>query len=196
MNACNERLHPHPTARVALLMLALMAQSVAAESIYKCRDAKGHIAYQDHACPPAQQQSEIQLDPAPAPAPSPDYGVAAKPRGGGHVAAKHASPPHAAKAARETLSYECRAADGEVFYRHSGCPKSIPAAGGASQGASPRGARGHAKDKASVSVSAHPLPRSQVCRVLAKPSARAGHERDETVSTYERNAGRDPCRWE
>jgi hypothetical protein len=196
MDACNERRRTSAIARGALLLLALIAQSVAAESIYKCRDAKGHIAFQDRACPAAQQQSEIELEPTPPAAPSPDYGVAAKPRSGGRVAAKHASAPHAAKAARETLSYECRAADGEVFYRHSGCPKSIPAVGGASQGTSSRGARGRAKDKASVSVSAHPLPRGQVCRVLAKPSARAGHERDETVSTYERNAGRDPCRWE
>jgi len=35
-----------------------------------------------------------------------------------------------------------------------------------------------------------------VCRRLARAGSigRAGHERDEIVSTYDRNLGRDPCR--
>ncbi|MGH8172496.1 MAG: hypothetical protein ACREPX_05075 [Rhodanobacteraceae bacterium] len=91
------------------------------------------------------------------------------------------------------VSYECRAANGELFYRHGACPKQISAKSSAT-GASAR-TRG-ASDTQSYSVSAQALPRGEVCRQIARAGSigRGGHERDENVSTYERNLGRDPCR--
>ncbi|RYD14485.1 MAG: hypothetical protein EOP90_12635 [Lysobacteraceae bacterium] len=85
-------------------------------------------------------------------------------------------------------SFECRATNGEVFYRHARCPGSIPA--GASARRPSRGAAG------SVGVRATPVPRREACRRIeaGARSGRAGRERDETVTTYERNLGRDPCR--
>ena len=86
------------------------------------------------------------------------------------------------------MSWECRGADGALFYRHASCPKSIAG------GRSPMAARkGGAKP---VAVSATPLPRAEACRGLARAGSigRSGHEHDETVSTYDKNAGRDPCR--
>ena len=42
-----------------------------------------------------------------------------------------------------------------------------------------------------------PLPRGEACRRMAAAGSigRAGHARDESVSTYDRNLGRDPCRY-
>jgi hypothetical protein len=47
-----------------------------------------------------------------------------------------------------------------------------------------------------VSVTAIALPRDEACRRMAAAGSigRAGREHDERVSTYDRNAGRDPCR--
>jgi hypothetical protein len=88
------------------------------------------------------------------------------------------------------VSYECRASNGDVFYRHSGCPKSIKATG-------PVQARSNGKKQGAdaVAVSAVSMPRSEACRRQAASGlGRAGHEHDDQISTYDRNAGRDPCR--
>ena len=46
-----------------------------AQSVYRCRDAKGALAFQDKPCAAGQAQSEVAVEPAPAYAASPDYGV-------------------------------------------------------------------------------------------------------------------------
>jgi hypothetical protein len=90
----------------------------------------------------------------------------------------------------DPVSYECRADNGEVFYRHGACPRTIATAGAASR----HGAR--AGEARTAAVTAVPLPRGEACRRIAAAGSigRAGRARDERVSTYERNAGRDPCR--
>jgi hypothetical protein len=187
----------HRAGAMPALLLLLVAQCVGAESIYKCRDASGHLAFQDHACANTQQESRVDIAKAPPPSASPEYGLASpahtlSPRASStrtslpHTPARKASHRHG-DAAREAVSFECRAGNGDVFYRHSGCPKSIKA-GGAS-------ARGDSRHVAPVAVSAAPLPRSEACKRLAAGGlGRAGHDHDEQVSTYDRNAGRDPCR--
>jgi hypothetical protein len=180
-----------------VLMLFALVHAVYAESIYKCRDARGATAYQDHACSDAAQQTQIEIAKAPPQTESP---VVAAPRQG---EARHGNRPSSSHRERSTASsrsgrsreheapsYECRASNGEVFYRHSSCPKSI---------STQDIARGEVRGKRSsgvgrAEVSAVPLARSEACKRLAASGGRAGHERDEQVSTYERNAGRDPCR--
>ncbi|MEP7044084.1 MAG: DUF4124 domain-containing protein [Dokdonella sp.] len=157
-----------------------------AAPVYRCLDAQRHVAYQDHACAQAQQETRVELAPLPSPAPSPNYGRGARESVATRKDRKRASSravPH------PSMSYECRAGNGEVFYRHSACPKSIRIR------AATRG--GHQRQTGqteSVAVSGTALPRAEACRRLALSSARAGHERDDQVSTYERNLGRDPCR--
>jgi hypothetical protein len=108
--------------------------------------------------------------------PSPDYGV---------------SSPHESRATRtrssapvprEAVSFACHAANGETFYRHGSCPKQIALATG-------KGAK-------TVGVTAQAMPRADVCRELSRGGSigRAGHARDESISSYDRNLGRDPCR--
>ena len=171
----------------AFALIASMA-SASAAPVYRCRDAQGHIAYQDRACAATQQQSQIEL----LPAPPPPVSAQAEPRHGAGGDTRHAhsarAPRRGKAREREVMSWECRGADGAVFYRHASCPKSIAGA------RSPAGSRkGGAKP---VAVSATPLPRAEACRQLARAGSigRNGHEHDETVSTYDRNAGRDPCR--
>lgn len=151
-----------------------------AQTVYRCRGADGTVAYQDRACAATQAQTEIALDPPPPPSDSPDYGR----REASARAARTAARGAHARVAAPMRSWECRAADGGVFYRHSKCPKSIAARTG-----------GNGRE---IRVTAVPIARADACRRLARAGAagRAGHEHDEAVSTYDRNAGRDPCRYE
>jgi hypothetical protein len=176
-------------AALMLLMIFGLAGRTHAGPVYKCRDAAGHIAYQDSACAHTQLETRIEIAPAPKPGPAPDYRPASSPRGSQPPSQRVSS--HRGVRAGEALSYECRAANGEVFYQHGSCPRSIK-----DDSAAGRRAGSRRSANTSVAVSATPLPRSEVCRRLAAAGsgARAGHERDDRVSTYERNAGRDPCR--
>jgi len=53
-------------AHACTLLLWLCAATVAhADSVYRCRNARGEIAYQDRACGAGEQQSDVALDPPP-----------------------------------------------------------------------------------------------------------------------------------
>jgi hypothetical protein len=180
--------------RLAALLLLVLARSVAAAAIYECRDDAGHVAYQDHACAAGERQAAIAIAAPPASA-----ARAGEPmRDVVRTRAKAAAAPRRSSrrsAAREraAVSYECRADDGAVFYRHGRCPRSIRSATAASNGRASRTAASR-----SAAVSAVPLPRAEACRRIAAAGSigRAGREHDARVSTYERNAGRDPCRYD
>jgi len=164
--------------RVLMMWFVLSAMTVAwpaqAQSVYRCRDVHGALAFQDKPCAAGQVQKEVAIEPAPAYAASPDYGVEKSSR------APRAARSSSRTAARSTepMSFECRAANGEVFYRHGRCPATI---------------RGKGRGATSTAVTSSAIPRAEACARMAHTS-HAGHERDETVSTYERNLGRDPCR--
>jgi hypothetical protein len=174
---------------LAFLLLFFLAAGVRAGSIYKCIDAQGGVAYQAQACANAQHEAVVEIAPAPAYAASPSYAVhddveeRAARRGRG----KSASTSRTASSSPQ--SYECRAADGQVFYRHTSCPHSVAAQGGGTKG------RGHAYAQ-SVGVSGHRVAREEACTQMRRAGAagRSGHEHDEDVSTYDKNLGRDPCR--
>jgi hypothetical protein len=166
--------------------LFLAAAAARAESVYRCHGTDDQVAYQDRPCAGAQRQTRIELAAVPPAAPSPDYGVSVPVRAKGSTRGSRAAAGGAGR--RMPGSYECRATNGEVFYRHSACPKSITVSG---HGGGGRGGGG-----ASVAVTATPLTRADACRRLAAAGSigRSGRDRDERVTTYERNAGRDPCR--
>lgn len=177
---------------LGLLAAAWMCGTAHAESVFKCRGSDGLVAFQDHPCARAEVQSEVELEPAPPAAVVTAADVEPRSdRASRKAAHGRAGYPHTAKAKTDVVSYECRADNGELFYRHGACPKQIRAATTKS-GASPRGKAG----AQSYAVTAQALDRGEVCRRIARAGSigRAGHERDETVSTYDRNLGRDPCR--
>jgi hypothetical protein len=128
------------------------------------------------------------LAPEPAFAPSPHYALERETENSAH---HHEQKPSSHRGA--DTGYECRASDGEVFYRLGGCPRSIAAGSDGSTGGKKGGKKGAA---GTVSVSARPIPRAEACAEMHRAGAvgRSGHEHDETVSTYDRDLGRDPCR--
>jgi hypothetical protein len=78
-----------------------------------------------------------------------------------------------------------------VFYRHGGCPHSVPAVAGSGGTTTKRGKTGGG----TVAVRAQRIPRDEACEQIHRAGSigRSGHEHDEDVGTYERNLGRDPC---
>jgi hypothetical protein len=175
----------------AMILWAALVGSAHAESVYQCRGADGAVAFQDRPCAGAQAESRVEILPAPPSSPSPDYGLSSRDDRGARTKGAASSRGNS-KEHREVVSYECHAANGELFYRHGACPKQI-AARDSTSASSSRGRS--AKDKQSYAVSAQALSRSEVCRRIASGGARDGHERDDRVSTYDRNLGRDPCRY-
>ncbi|WP_300614726.1 DUF4124 domain-containing protein [Dokdonella sp.] len=165
----------------ASLLPVAMAQ---AATVYECRGADGAIAWQDRSCAASQRQAEVEIAPPPPYAPSPEYRPVPASRVDARADARRV-PKHGGS--REPArSWECRAANGDVFYRHGSCPASLPP----TDAASPRRGAGPPR----IGVTATPLPRDEACRRMAAERGRAGRSRDERASTYERNLGRDPCR--
>ena len=171
------------SAALAAIGLGAFAKTAHAESVFRCRAADGAVAFQDRPCADASAQSVVEIAPAPPVQPSPDYGVTSvrEPRAT-HVRANPRAP-------REAVSFACHAANGETFYRHASCPKQIAVADAGGRGKAAKGAK-------TVAVTAEAMPRADVCRELSRAGSigRAGHARDESISSYERNLGRDPCR--
>lgn len=200
--------------RILLLFaLGLLIGRAGAAPVYKCTDGKDHIAYQATPCAPHLSTRVMQLRRGPVAAPAADDGArAAKPatsgrsraaivpgvararpaRGRGSVG-RSTMTKRSDAAASEPQSWQCRIGNGEVFYQHSPCPRTAIA----SVDLRDSRTRGRSRSAAqAVPVSAMPLARNEACRRIhaASASDRAGHERDEDVSSYERSLGRDPCR--
>jgi len=176
---------------LAGLFLLGLVGGVRAESVYKCVDAHGAIAYQAQTCDASQRQSVINIPPAPLPAPAPHYVLARQDE-------QAARPLHAARerASRE-MAYECRVSDGRVFYRLAACPHSIARESMNAAATSHHGKSGSTRSSGGAAqVASRRVPREEACREIHRAGAigRDGHEFDEHVSTYERNLGHDPCK--
>lgn len=184
----------HLRAIAALLLIVAGTTTAQADSVFKCRDARGQIAYQDSACADPARQTRIEIAPAPSLVVAPEHVIGADARPSRRPAGMRAATArHGGKAG--AVSYECRTADGEVFYKHSGCPKTITVTTTKERRGAGRKAAARGSATRSMAVSARPLPRSEVCKRMTSGGAvgRAGREHDDAVSTYDRNAGRDPC---
>jgi len=165
------------------LVLMALACGVRADPVYKCTGEDGGIVYQGTPCAARQREQTILIDAAPAYAPSPQYALP-------HAAtAARAATAHVARASREAVSYECRVSNGDVFYRHSPCPHSLAPKPGSGKARS-------ADNTGRLTVTAREVSREEACAAIHRAGAigRGGHERDQDVSTYERNLGRDPCK--
>ncbi len=153
--------------------------SAVAQSVFKCVDHDGHIAFQDYPCATGQREQHVAIAPAPpsAPSPTPEH---SKPDRGENLHQQHEKA-----SARQAIvySYECRTGSGALFYRHEHCPGSIDRSGLIG------GRRSAAREK----VHGTRIPRLDACRGM-RSVARDGREFDDAPSTYDRNLGRDPCR--
>lgn len=185
---------------VAAVLLLAAAHAAHAATVYKCVAATGQVRFGDTPCAVGTTQTKLQptgqplIDPRAPRTAAPATHHAAPRAGDRHI-------PHATRrrTAKPAMSWECRAADGEVFYRHTRCPGSVPGDGtvrssGMQQTSSRRGRSRH-NAWSKVSVHGVKIPRSEACRRIhsAGASGRDGHLRDERVSTYDHLMGRDPC---
>jgi hypothetical protein len=97
------------------------------------------------------------------------------------------------------MSWECHAADGEVFYRHKRCPSSVPGDGVVRSAYAETFTGRHSRRRHTawdrVPVHGKKIPRAEACRRIhaAGAAGRDGHLRDVRVSTYDHLMGRDPC---
>jgi hypothetical protein len=182
----------------ALLLLLTFASSAHAASIYKCVATNGRLSFRDTPCATHARQTKLDLTGLPLIDPgAPRH----RPSRRARMASKHTPSRHPrAHAHRHTapMSWECRADDGEVFYRHTRCPGSVPGDGvvraryAETSGSHPRRRR---NAWGRVPVRIEKIPRAEACRRIhsAGAAVRDGHRRDATVSTYDHLMGRDPC---
>lgn len=200
--------------RILLLFaLGLLIGRAGAASVYKCTDGKDHIAYQATPCAPHLATRVMQLREGPVVAPSADNGAGVtkpstsarsrsataqrvskvRPARGRGAGGRSATAARSRADESEPQSWQCRIGNGEVYYQHSPCPRTAIASVELRDSRTRGRSRGAAQ---AVPVSAMPLPRTEACQRIhaASASGRAGHERDEDVSSYERSLGRDPCR--
>jgi Domain of unknown function (DUF4124) len=170
----------------ALLLLAV--QHVHAQTIYKCTDERGAIAYQSAPCADAQREQRIEITPAPVVASAPEYRLAqSKPA---PRSTRRQSAPRV-EAGAKARSYECRVANGDVFYRHTPCPKSLHAE--RNKDKTPRNSGKPETDP--LRVTGRSIPRAQACKQMHSPTARAhpGRSEDDNGDPYDKLVGRDPC---
>lgn len=185
-----------------LALQATMAACAHAAPVYRCTGAHGETMFQGEPCASPKDKGVVEvreqplIDPSAPPVPT----RSAVARGGRQR--KVAAANHVNRRVEKTpMSYECRAADGEVFYRHSRCPGTVKGDGVARFGAQVPQASSHRGRSAdgvawgAVKVAARKIPREEACRRInaLTASGRDGHERDEQVSVYDHNMGRDPC---
>lgn len=184
------------------MLLWCVASNAHAASIYQCTGSHGGTTFRDTPC--ATQARQTKLDVAGQPLIDPNAPRLAAPARTTKAATTRTREHRAAVATRgrkpkPATSWECHAADGEVFYRHTRCPGSVPGDGtvrsdyAETTSRSRSGKRHNAWSK--VPVHGEKVSRSEACRRIRSPSAagRDGHLRDETVDTYARLTGRDPC---
>ena len=164
-----------------------------------CR-AHGHLAYQDTSCAGHAQQTKPDLTGQPlidANAPRQPASTQASKSGSAH--SRRAAVTARKRKSDPPTSWECRAADGEVFYRHSRCPGSVPGDGVVRSRYAEKMSSTHARGRhdawSRVRVHGEKVSRAEACRRIRSPSAagRDGHQRDEKVDTYARLTGHDPC---
>lgn len=195
--------------RCAIALLLLMAGGVHAGAIYQCVDAGGQVAFQANACPAQARQTALEvrgqplIDPdarAVAPMRTPGRpAAAAAHRSRGYPRAHRASGR--VRARKQPSSWECRASDGEVFYRHARCPHSIAGDGVMRSAGVYVVGRGKGKRRGGhdawspLTVHARKVSRSEACKQINAVAAveRDGSARDERASAYEHDLGRDPC---
>ncbi len=171
----------------AIVVGHVLAGNGRALSVTKCVGADGNVAFQATPCASGQRQTDIVLAPPPPAGPSPVYALDPPVQAGG-------KPSRRSVARKPSMSWECRAADGQVFYRHKRCPGSVPTDG---HGESRRGLPfAHRGNRIRVNVTGRPLLRKEACRHIHSggSTARRGHGFDDQVSSYDRNMGRDPCK--
>ena len=187
-------------ARAGLFLLPWVAVASAhAASVYRCVDAHHRIAFQDAPCAAQTRQRKVDLQPQPLIGAPGEHAARMATAMHPRDTARSRKKPRQAARAKPAMSWECRAADGEVFYRHTRCPGSVPGDGTVRSGYAEKRSSSRTRNRQGawgrVPVHGKKITRAEACRRIhsAGAAGRDGHARDETVSTYDHLMGRDPC---
>lgn len=182
------------------LLLGGIACTASAASIYQCTNGSHAATFGDTPCPTTTHQTKREvsgqplIDPA-APRRTPVV-ASSNSRSTAQARRTHA---RRMRKRQQPMSWECRAADGEVFYRHARCPSSVPGDGVVRGDYAAPFNSGHSRHRRTawnrIPVHGVKVPRSEACQRIesAGASGRDGHLRDANVSTYDHLMGRDPC---
>lgn len=176
--------------------LPWVAAGAHAASIYKCVAADGRTAFRDTPCAKGARQTKLDLSGLPLIDPGTlRHRVSRRTT----ASSTHHTRHRHARIRRQAAptSWECRAADGEVFYRHTRCPGSVPGDGVVRMRDTEAfsGSRTRRNAWSRVRVHGVRISRAEACRRIHSAGAalRDGHLRDASVSTYDHLMGRDPC---
>ncbi len=168
---------------MSFAVLLALSLPLAQTPVFRCTGRAGAVSYQDVPC--ARDESAVELELAPVP----DYVPPASVDAPGTEADRRAEPrrlPPPPLPPKQPRSWRCIADNGEVFYRHDGCPTtlSIVVLDPYAQAYANTGL---------VYVDSIPIRRSEACAAIAA-GGRFGSDRDQRAAPYEKLTGRDLCR--
>jgi hypothetical protein len=181
------------------LLLGGIACNAFAASIYQCTNGQHATTFRDTPCAAHAQQRKITVTPQPLIGAPGEHAARMAATSRQHTTRRPRKRAAHARRVKPVMSWECRAADGEVFYRHTRCPSSVPGDGVVRDSYAASFNTGHSRRRhnawSRVPVHGTKIPRAEACERIesAGASGRDGHLRDERVSTYDHLMGRDPC---
>lgn len=186
-----------PVHAVCAVCLLLGAVGAHAASVYRCVNANGQVTFQDVACHTSAFETKLDLPGQPLiDRNAPRHPVTTRAL---HRHRVRRAGRRRTRAPKPVLSWQCTAADGEVFYRHSRCPSSVRGDGTVRSAYAAKFHSGHSRRRhnawSRVRVHGVKIPRAEACRRIhsAGAAVRDGHLRDAHVSTYDHLMGRDVC---
>jgi hypothetical protein len=166
-----------------LLIAGTLIAAAQSTVVHRCVGADGTPRYQDAPCPAGDtaDRLELQQPETSAPVAGATPPASTPPRPAPPPARPSRQPPP------QLMSWRCEVENGEVYFRHDGCPDSLtePVAysgrfGGGFGGFVYLRVRGSA------------VSRAEACREI-RHGVRFGAERDQRASPYEKLSGRDLC---
>lgn len=186
-------------ARTVLVGFAMVGISRAA-SVYKCVDGKGAITFQQIACTAGATGQKVKLRAEPPVPPSGLPPGTIVTRDSSSVASRGAEPPSlpprnppsvdpfypSGADAGRARGFECRTAAGVTFYRVDECPRNLEV------GSMPTySARGEFSGSVPINmpVKSREISNAEACNKMGRQPMRY-----DTVSSYDKRNGKDPCR--
>lgn len=177
----------------SVVVVSLAMSGIANGSgVYKCVDAKGAITFQQIACSPGVRGVQVKLRSEP-PVPPSALPSGAFASSGAALPSftptrANVDPPFAPSSpdSARARGFECRTAAGVTFYRVDECPRSLVVG---STPAYSAGGQLHGGVPINMPVTSREISNSEACNKMGRQPMRY-----DTVSSYDRRNGKDPCR--
>lgn len=171
---------------LAGIFVLVPAAAFGTQTIYTCKGPHGTPVFSDAPCGAKARVLVLHESGPPSvlPAATPPSSAGVVGNGDTPIPTVAAPPAPAIPSA-----YRCETADGMVFYRHQHCPKAITVTRHRYVGGLDTPIQGYAP------VEEHGISSEVACAAIRAVDAsdRFGSDYDEHYTTYQRNAGDDPC---